>query len=334
MNKRTRIATIAGLILLLVSVGSVSAVIVGQNPENKANRIVEIAENAATEVGEFIDIVIADPSASEIILTAQFTGNVTLYSEGVENVTNSNTALGIEDYEGAIANATEALSIFREVYKSIRIMLYDSDVKIGPVIDVDALEEAIERSLDKVEELKALISLDAPIYSKLGEAEALLTEAKDDFLPDNTEDAKSSLRDANILISEVCNYLKEVAQELNPQRIQDYCESAYQYRERFRDRFRNGRDDGFDVNGFLQTQGYQNEDDFMTRFREMIENAKGTEDIEDLEEIGELIREMGNNFEEGMDRHRARHGQDGIGSSYGLPGGSSGFGQMGFGSGQ
>ena len=66
----------------------------------------------------------------------------------------------------------------------------------------------------------------------------------------------------------------------------------------------------------------------------MIENAKGTEDVEDLEEIGELIREMGNNFEEGMDRHRARHGQDGVGSSYGLPGGSSGFGQMGFGSGQ
>ena len=51
----------------------------------------------------------------------------------------------------------------------------------------------------------------------------------------------------------------------------------------------------------------------MTRFQEMIENAKGTEDIEDLEEIGELIRDMGNNFEECMDRHRARHGQDGMG---------------------
>ena len=337
MNKRTRIATVASLMLLLISVGSVSAVLTGQSPENRANRIVEIAENAAEKVDELIERVEANPDALELIGTAEFLGNVTLYDEGVENVSNANAALGIDDYEGAIANATEALNIFREAYKSIQIMLNDYDVKIEPLVDVDKLEEAIIRSLDRVEELKVLISPDAPIYQKLIDAEGNLTKALS-FLPDNVEDAKSSLREANVLFGEISQYLKQVAQELTPSRIRDYCEIAGQYRERFREQFRGGWDEGFDVNGFLQTQGYQNEDDFMARFNEMIEQAKGTEDIEDLEEIGRTIREMDRTLTEEMARHRARHGQEATGSGYGQNaggyGGNAGSGYAGPGGGQ
>jgi len=251
----------------------------------------------------------------------------------LENVTNAYACLAAEDYEGAIANATEALSIFREVYRSIHIILYNSDVKIGQLVDVDELEEAIERSLERVEELQALISADAPIYSNLIEAKELLTEAKDELLPDNIEDAKANLREANILISEVCQYLKQVAQELNPSRIRDYCEKAEQYRYRLGERFGQARTEGFDVTGFLQTYGYQNEDDFMARFQEMIENAKGTEDIEDvledLEEIGRLIREMDEALTQEMGRHRAGYGQGATGSGFGQEGSGSGYGQYG-----
>ena len=337
MNKQTRIATVASLMLLLISVGSVSAVLTGQSPENRANRIVEIAENAAEKVDALIERVEADPDGSELIGTVEFLGNVTLYDEGLENVSNANAALGIDDYDGAIANATEALNIFREVYISIQIMLSNYDIKIGPLIDVDELEEAIVRSLERVEELEALISSEAPIYEKLIDVKGNLTLALS-FLPDNVEDAKSSLREANMLLSEISQYLKQVAQELNPQRIRDYCEDAYQYRERFREQFRGGWDEGFDVNGFLQTQGYQSEDDFMASFQEMIENAKGTEDIEDLEEIGRTIREMDQTLNEELGRHRARYGQEATGSGYGQNSGgygdTSGSGQSGFGGGQ
>ena len=338
MNKRTRIATVAALMLLLISVGSVSAVLTGQSPENRANRFVEIANNAAEEVGNFIELVRADHDASELIETIEFVGNVTLYGEGVVNVTNADTALGIGDYEGAIANATEALNIFREVYRSLQIILNNYDIQIGPLVDVDGLEESIQRSVDRVEVLKGLISQDAPIYEKLMDAEGNLTRALEFILLDNVEDAKSSLRKANVLLGEVSQYLKQVAQELTPSRIRDYCEEAGQYRERFREQFRGGWDEGFDVNGFLQTQGYQNEDDFMGRFQEMIENAKGTEDIEDLEEIGRTIREMDQNFTEEVGRYRARHGQSATGSGYGQDAGgysgSSSLGQLGFRGGQ
>ena len=334
MNKRIRIAAIASLILLLISLGSVSAVLSAPSPETRANRIVEIAEDASQIVGDLIDLVYANATVLDMIetaeLTEEFVGNVTLYDEGLENVTSAYVCLAAEDYEGAIANATEALSIFREVYRSIHIILYNSDVTIGQLVDIDELEEAIERSLERVEELQALISTDAPIYSNLTEAEELLTQAKNEFLPDNIEDAKVNLREANILISEVCQYLKQVAQELNPSRIRDYCEEAEQYRYRFRERFGQAGTEGFDVNGFLQTYGYQNEEEFMNRFQEMIENAQGAEDIEDvledLEEIGSLIREMDQNLTQEMGQHRAQHGQAESGSGYGQNGGS-GYGQ-------
>ncbi len=235
--------------LLLIAVGSVSAVIAGQSPENRADLMVGLAENAAETVGELIDIVTGNLTALEKIETAglaeEFDANVSLYYEGVVNMTNAGAALDGEDYEGAIANAREALSIFREVYRSIRVILFESEVKIGPLVDVDELEEAIVRSLDRVEDLEALISSEAPIYEKLVDAKGNLTLALS-FLPDNVEDAKTSLREANILLGEISQYLKQVAQELTPSRIRDYCEIAGQYRERFREQFRGGWDEGFD----------------------------------------------------------------------------------------
>jgi hypothetical protein len=335
----------------MVSAGSVSAMLYGQSPETRAERIVELADKAEQRVGNFIELVYESDAASDVIENADFVGNVTLYDEGSENVTNAHACLASEDYEGATANATEALSIFREVYRSIHVILFNSDVKIGPLVDVDVLEEAIDRSLERVGELKALIATQAGIYDKLIEAEDLLTTAKDELLPDNIEGAKTNLREANILISEVCQYLRQVARELNPSRIRGYLDEAYRYRYRFRERFRQAQDEGFDVNGFLQGFGYQNEEEFMNRFQEMIENAQGSEDVEDvledLEEIGRLIREMNGNLTQEMGRYREHYGQEATGSGfggfgqessdggqgqYGSYGVNTGSGQMGFGS--
>jgi hypothetical protein len=90
-------------------------------------------------------------------------GNVTLYGEEMDNVSNAIAALGVDDFEGAIPNAIDALRIFREVFISIQIKLNNYDIKIGPLVDVDALEEAILLSIERVEDLEALISSEAPI---------------------------------------------------------------------------------------------------------------------------------------------------------------------------
>ena len=350
MNKKIQLTTVASLMLIIISLSSISAVLGQTFDETRANRITEISENAAEKVGDLIDLVFSNSTILEMIDAANLTdaldGNITLYNTGLENVTNANECLLIEDYDGAIANATEALSIFREVYRSIHLILYEAEVTVGQYIDADELEEAIDRSIARVDELKELISEDAPIYDNLIEAEQLLLQAKAELLSDNITDAKADLRAANVLISEVCQYLKEVAQELNPLRIRYYCEDALQYRERFRERFGQAESEGFDVNGFLQGLGYQNEDDFMARFEEMIENAQQTDDINNalgnLQEIGNTIRGMDSILTHEMGQFRAMHGQGGSGQMQGsndngqyggTQAGNGGSGQMGSGGG-
>jgi hypothetical protein len=356
MLKQSKIAILMISVIAIAMVAPASAYLSSQNIETKAERMVDIADGARDRVLELVDLIEADATAMELItgagLDGQFYANVSLCveegttvggeetledGEGWTCLDTANQTLLAEDYEEAIDNAREALTIFRDVLRAINVILVDAGVEIEQPLDVEVIQEAIDRSLNRVKELEELISVDAPIYEKLIEANDTLTTAIELLLLDNVEDAKSSLRDANILISEVCQYLKEIAQELNPQRIRDYCAGAYQYRERFRERFGQAGNEGFDVDGFLQGFGFQSEDEFMARFQETIQNAESIEDIEDalgdLEEIGRLIREMDQNLTQEMGRHRAQHGQAGSGSGLGQESSGSGYGQEASGSG-
>jgi len=349
--KTSRIAVLMILVAVIAMAAPASAYFSSQSLETKAERMVEIAEEARDSVFDIVDIVEADTTAMELILDAgldaQFYGNVSLCVEagttvGGEITTENGTAwtyldaanqsLLAGEYEDAIDNAREALTVFREVLRSIHAILWEVGVETGQLVAPQVISDAIERSLDRIEELRALLSEEAEVISKLDEAEDLLNEAKDLLLLDEVEDAKDNLKEANDLISQVCQYLKEVAEELNPSRVRGYLDEAYRYRERFRERFGHAWDEEFDVNGFLQTCGYQNEEEFMARFQEMIENAQGAENIEDviqdLDEIGRMIREMDAALTQEMGRHRARHGQEeaASGSGYGQNGGS-GYGQ-------
>ena len=356
MLKQSKIAILMISVIAIAMVAPASAYLSSQNIETKAERMVDIADGARDRVLELVDLIEADATAMELItgagLDGQFYANVSLCveegttvggeetledGEGWTYLDTANQTLLAEEYEEAIDNAREALTIFRDVLRAINVILIDAGVEIEQPLDVEVIQEAIDRSLNRVKELEELISVDAPIYEKLIEANDTLTTAIELLLLDNVEDAKSSLRDANILISEVCQYLKEIAQELNPQRIRDYCAGAYQYRERFRERFGQAGNEGFDVDGFLQGFGFQSEDEFMARFQETIQNAESIEDIEDalgdLEEIGRLIREMDQNLTQEMGRYRAQHGQAGSGSGFGQESSGSGYGQEASGSG-
>jgi uncharacterized membrane protein YgcG len=356
MLKQSKIAILMISVIAIAMVAPASAYLSSQNIETKAERMVDIADGARDRVLELVDLIEADATAMELItgagLDGQFYANVSLCveegttvggeetledGEGWTYLDTANQTLLAEEYEEAIDNAREALTIFRDVLRAINVILVDAGVEIEQPLDVEVIQEAIDRSLNRVKELEELISVDAPIYEKLIEANDTLTTAIELLLLDNVEDAKSSLRDANILISEVCQYLKEIAQELNPQRIRDYCAGAYQYRERFRERFGQAGNEGFDVDGFLQGFGFQSEDEFMARFQETIQNAESIEDIEDalgdLEEIGRLIREMDQNLTQEMGRYRAQHGQAGSGSGFGQESSGSGYGQEASGSG-
>lgn len=342
--KTSKIAILAILLTVVVMVAPVSAYITSQNIETKAERMVEIADGAQETVMDLVALVEANTTAKQLILDAdldeQFYGNVSLCvkdgtlvngtavtddGEGWTYLDTANQSLLAGDYEDAIDNAREALSIFRDVLRSINNILCDAGVETGQILDAQVIQEAIDRSRDRIEQLRALLA-DEELLGNLTDAEDLLNEAQASLDSDEIEDAKDALIEANSIISDVCRQLKEIAQELNPGRIECYLGNAYRYRERFRERFGHAWDEEIDVDEFLKALGYENEEEFMAKFQEMIENAQGAEDIEDaiqsLEEIGQMIRNVDSALTQEFGRHRGGQGQS-------MPGNGSGYGNMG-----
>jgi len=344
MLKTSKIAILAILVTVIVMAAPASAYITSQNIETKAERMVEIADEARDTVMDLVALVEANTTAMQLIkdaeLDEQFYGNVSICvkagtlvngtavtddGEGWTYLNTANQSLLAGDYEDAIDNARAALAIFRDVLRSINVILCDAGVETGQILEAQVLQEAIERSLDRIEQLRALLA-DEELLGNLTDAEELLNEAQYSLDSGEIEDAKDALIAANSIISDVCQQLKEIAQELNPSRIKRYLGNAHQYKERFRERFGHAWDEEIDVDKFLQTLGYQNEEQFMAQFQEMIENAQGAEDIEDaiqnLKEIGQMIRKMDSSLTQEFGRHRGGKGQS-------MPGKGNGYGNMG-----
>ncbi|PVX24124.1 MAG: hypothetical protein CW691_08540 [Candidatus Bathyarchaeum sp.] len=342
--KTSKISILAILVTLIVMAAPASAYITSQNIETKADRMVDIADQALNTIMDLVETVESDPDTMQAIedavLEEEFYGNVSLCVEagtivGTTEFTESGEgwtylavatqSLADKEYEDAIDNARDALTIFRDVLRSINDILVDSGVETDQILDTEVIQESIDRSIERIAELEALLA-DQELLDKLTDATDELTEAQDLLDAGENEDATEKLRDANALISEVCQELKEIAQELNPSRTECYLNNAFQYRERFRERFGQAWDEEIDVDELLQAFGYDNEEDFMTKFQEMIENAQGAEDVKDavksLKDIGQMIHKMDSALKQEFTQQRGNQGQD-------MPGNGKGYGNMG-----
>jgi signal transduction histidine kinase len=340
--KTKKIAIFMILVTVAVMIAPASAYFSGQNVETKAERMVSIAEQALERVNELIVTTENNETVMLLLQDAEldddFEGNASLCEEGGEGLaylTAAQEALLVaqetEEYEAVIDNAREALEIFRDVLRAINGMLIDVGVEPCPTCDAETIQEAIERALDRIARIEELIDTEAEsnaeMVEKLADAKVLLEEAQT-LLPDEVDQAKTNLQAANELISEVCQDIRDIAQELNGDRIRGYLEKAYQRRERFRERMRNTWNTDEDIDEFLQRLGYENEEEFMAQFQEMIQNAQDAENVGDaidsLQEIGQTIRNMDNSLNE----------ETGYTGGQDMPGNGSGFGDMGGGNGR
>jgi hypothetical protein len=333
MSKR-QLVVLALLASVLVAAAPVSAMF-GQVQATPAEQLVAVADKAEQKVNDLIDLVYANESAldkiEEVGLLGALEDNVTLYSEGVGNLTAAQEALDAEDYEGAVDYATEALSIFREVFSSIHLILEDAGLQKCELVDCEGLLDAMERQLERIDRLREILPEDAPeeITQLLDDAEALLDidAARALLLEGNTTEVRDILLEAKELIAQVRDYLKEEAEGLNAWRIDGYCERV---RERIRERFRNGNQSGIDFTDVLESLGYQNETQFMETLEKMIQTAKGNKAnfqnaLEDLDEIGNMVQEMDQAMEQKMNQHMNGYGSGGegngnIGGNYGYSG--------------
>lgn len=333
MFKKSKVAAITLLISVILATVPVIFIAQGQIQAAPAENLVGLAERAAQQVQNLIDMVNTNEEAlaqiESVGLTEQFEGNVTLYeTEGLTNLTAAQEALANSEYDTAVDSAFEALRVFREVYSSIHVILEAADLQKGHLIENQGLLEAITRELQRIDRLREILPADTPqeILDLLDDAEASLTEAKTLLLDGDETAAKSAFLEAKESISQVYQYLKEQAEKSNTWRLFNYCEGA---QERIRERFRYGRDQGVDFTGVLQSFGYQSETQFMEALQNMIQTVQGkTGDfknaLQDLEAIGQMVQEMDQALTQEINRHQNRYG---AGSSSG----GSGSGNVGSG---
>jgi hypothetical protein len=341
MMKKRQLIVLAMLVSVIMAAAPASAILYGQAQiqATPAEELVEVADKAEQQVKNLIDLVYANETALQKIedvgLLDELESNVTLYEEGVGNLTTAHDALEIADYEAAVNYATEALSIFRKVFSSIHMILEETGLQKGQLIDNQGLLEAMTRQLQRIDRLREILPEDAPdeIKQLLDDAEALLDidAARALLLEGKATEVRDTLQQAKELISQVYDYLKVEAEGLNAWRIDGYCERV---RERIRERFMNGNQSGIDFTDVLESLGYQSENQFMETLENMIQTAKGkTENfqnaLQDLEEIGQMVQEMDQALAQKMNQYQNGSGSGSNGSGSGNGNMGSNYGQGG-----
>jgi len=328
---------LAMLVSVIIRAAPVSAMFgQGQVEATPAEQLVAVADRAEQQVKNLIDLVYTNETAldkiEEVGLLDALDKNVTLYNEGVGNLTAAHEALDAEDYEGAVDYASESLGIFREVFSSIHIILEDAGLQKCELVDCQGLLEAMTRQLQRIDRLREILPEDAPdeIKQLLDDAEALLDidAARALLLEGNTTEVRDTLQQAKDLISQVYDYLKEQAEGTNAWRIDGYCERV---RERIRERFMNGNQSGIDFTDVLESLGYQSEKQFREQLENMIQTAKGKKEnfqnaLQDLDAIGQMVQEMDQALEQKMNQYQNGPASGGNGEGSGNIGGSYGQG--------
>jgi len=299
--------------------------------ERKAEKLIELADRAGQRVDNLIRLIFANATANETItnfgLMDDLIANVTLFKVGLGNLTKAYDALEAEDYQGAIANATDALRTFGEVFKALHIILDQSGVQKGRLIDAQGLIQAMKRALERIEKLREILPEDAEeALDLLDTAEQYLniTAARAWLLEGRVNETAHNLTRANRLIAKAHKYVKRQASAMNALRIENFLRGAEHVQERIMERLELASRKGLNVTAILESLGYAN----MTEFRQALHNMTETaleriqdikEALEDLREIGETLRGIDRALsEQFQQQHRGNgNGQENNGSGHG-----------------
>lgn len=216
--------------------------------EKRVEKFIELAERAGERVGNLIELIYSNETAIATIenvgLRDELEANKTLFENwGLGNLTAAYNALDVGDLQGAVANATEALGIFREVFKALNNILEEAGLARGMLIDAQGLIEAMKRAIDRIERIREVAPPEvlADISAILESAERYLniSAALIWLSQGRVNETAWNLTQANQLISLAYSSLKRKAGELNIKRIGSYLKvigNLYDKNERLLDK--------------------------------------------------------------------------------------------------
>ena len=304
-----RIATVLLVLLALVPT-SLSYAQNLEGKETKIQKFIELAERAMDKTETLINITYANTTAMDIITDAglddEFSDNVTLFDQAAQNVTNAQERLDVGDLEGAIANVTYALEVFRDVFKAIHFILCNSDLSKGELIDAQGLIQAMKRALERIERLEEIEGLPEDALLLLEEARLYLnvTAAIEWLQLGLVNQTAHNLTDANKLIADAHKTLKNAAAEMNTNRIRAHLRVMTNFRERLGSQV-DKLEEGQAKQDLLTDLGIAG--DLISQANGLLDGGEYSQALEKLQDAGALLDDV----EQGLKAQRqAEKGKD------------------------
>jgi hypothetical protein len=303
---KTKTTALTLLIIMILAVLPTMLFVNGQVNEIVEEKMVNIAEQAGDRIQNLITSVYADENSTakiqNVSLSEQFESNVTLYqTEGLDKLATAQEALANSNFEQAADSALEALTIFRQVYSSLKAILEAAGLHANSLVNNQELLDTITRELQSKDTLQNLLPTNATqeIMSLLETANETLLQAEAALQDGKDNEAKTLYLEAKQNIIQIYQYLKTQAEESNIWRLRGYCERLQQ---RIQERFRYGSDNGVDFTSTLEALGYRNESQFMQELQNKIQNAQSQSGIQNAINDCLIISQMVQKMEQGLNQ--------------------------------
>ena len=184
MLKKSKVTVIAIIVSLILATTPALLLAQGQIQTSHSQQIITLTEKAAQQVQNLIGQINADEDVLAQIeafsFTSEFDENVALFSDGLSNLEAAKAALANSEYEESVDFVVKALSVFREVYSAIHVILETTGLQNGDLIENQGLLEAITRDLQRINPLREILPDGTPkeILDLLDDSEELLNEAR------------------------------------------------------------------------------------------------------------------------------------------------------------
>ena len=283
----------------------------------------KVANRTAIRIEHFIEMIYANESLKQTLendgLLDDLEGNVTLFVDARNLLEEASIAIEAGNYEDALANITQSMKIFREVYRAICRITEKPMAPMRNRVIARGLLVAMQRALERIERIRMLVPEDAEnITSLLDQAEQYLniTAAEEMLAEGNVTGVSHNLVKANLLINKACLLLREGARTRIWMRVKNYLKGIEKAVQRVSMKIAFAKMRGINVSAVLEEMGYQNETQFRESILDMIMSARGKAgDIKDalleLHKISQTFWRM----DRALTRHIHQH--HGLGGEHG-----------------
>lgn len=204
----------------------------------RAQQTVGVAECALFKVESFVNSTMQNVNVTskleELGLMGDLQGNASLLERAKALVTEAKKDLAAGNCTEAVMNAVEAMRVCREVCRNVHKILELAGLEVErperPEIQAQGILVAVNRSLERVERLEAVVKgLEgalSQVEEKLSEAKKLLDEILDKIKgllsSGNVSEAAHRLAEANKLIVQAYGLLHSTAKERVAERVERY----------------------------------------------------------------------------------------------------------------